>query len=117
VSEPWRKGQAPWEKEKQVRERDIESYLRDEVKKIGGKAYKTISPGNDGFPDRLIALPGNKILFVELKAPGKKATPQQLKRQQEMANLGCIVFNEIDTREKVDGVIDYCVGLMKPVRR
>jgi hypothetical protein len=82
------------------------------VKKIGGKAYKTVSPGNDGFPDRLIVLPGNKMAFVELKAPGKKATAQQLKRQQELANFGCVVFNEIDTCEKVNQVIGYCKRLL-----
>ncbi|PTY76230.1 nuclease, partial [Heyndrickxia sporothermodurans] len=37
-----------------MRERDIEIYLRDEVKKIKGRAYKFESPGNAGVPDRLV---------------------------------------------------------------
>jgi hypothetical protein len=58
-----------------MREKDIESYLRDQVKKIKGIAYKFESPGNSGVPDRLVLLPDGKIYFVELKAPGKKPRP------------------------------------------
>lgn len=113
MAELWRQGKAPWETEGQVRERDIEAYLRDEVKNLGGIAYKFISPGHDGVPDRQIVLPGDIHVFVELKAPGKKSTPSQRKRQQELASFNCRVFSDIDTTEKVDQVINYCKGLMK----
>lgn len=33
------------------RERDIESGLRKQVKRMGGKFMKFTSPGNDGVPD------------------------------------------------------------------
>lgn len=61
-----------------MRESTIEAYLRDRVKELGGKAYKFVSPGNDGVPDRLVCLPGGRAVFVELKAPGKKR-PQKCK--------------------------------------
>ena len=48
-------------------EKDIEKILISEIKKLGGKAYKFISPGNSGVPDRIVVLPGGKIMFVELK--------------------------------------------------
>jgi len=54
-----------------MRERDIEAYLRDQIKRLGGIAYKFVSPGNAGVPDRLVLLPGAGVVFVELKAPGK----------------------------------------------
>lgn len=113
MTEKWQKGKAPWEQKNQVRERDIEAYLRDETKKltvngVSAKAYKFVSPGNDGVPDRLLALPIGQAVFVELKAPGKRSTPLQKKKQQELANLGFIVFADIDTREKVDKVINLC---------
>jgi hypothetical protein len=108
MTELWRRGKAPWEAEGETRERDIEGYLRDEAKKIGAKAYKFLSPGNDGVPDRLLALPIGQAVFVELKAPGKTSKPLQLKKQQELANLSFIVFSNIDTYEKVDKVISYC---------
>lgn len=55
-----------------MREKDIEQYLVKQVKNNGGKAYKWVSPGNDGVPDRIVIFP-RTIIFVELKAPGKKA--------------------------------------------
>ena len=53
-------------------EKDIESKLKNKVKKLGGRAYKFVSPGNSGIPDRLIILPGGKVGFAELKRPGRK---------------------------------------------
>ena len=47
-------------------EKEIERKLTEAVKRIGGKAYKFISPGNDGVPDRLIVMPEGRIIFVEL---------------------------------------------------
>ena len=50
-----------------MREKDIEKILVDGVKGIGGRAYKWVSPGNNGVPDRIVFLPGGRIIFVELK--------------------------------------------------
>jgi hypothetical protein len=73
-------------------ERDVENYLRDEIKRIGGVAYKFVSPGNDGVPDRLVCLPGGRIIFVELKAPGKTPTPLQVRQMDRLQDLGFIVL-------------------------
>lgn len=97
----------------QVSEKDIEGYLRDQVKAIGGKAYKFISPGNNGVPDRLIALPDERVVFVETKSPGKKSTTLQLKKQSELEKLGFTVFKDVDSESDVDMVIDYCKSLIK----
>ena len=53
-----------------MRESSIESKFRDEVKEVGGMAYKFVSPGNAGVPDRVVILQGGKSGFVELKRPG-----------------------------------------------
>lgn len=87
-----------------MREKEIENYLREQVRKIGGKAYKFVSPGNDGVPDRLVCLPGGRTVFVELKAPGKKPTPLQCRRHKELENLGQLVFI-IDSKEQVDELL------------
>lgn len=69
-------------------EKDIEKLFRDEIKKAGGKAYKFTSPGNDGVPDRIVMLPGGRIVFVELKTDtGKLSRLQELQRRQ-IAELG-----------------------------
>lgn len=88
-----------------MREKDIEEYLRKEVKKAGGKAYKFESPGNDGVPDRIIIFPGNAIYFVELKAPGKKPRPLQVKQMRDLTKFDCKVF-VIDSREEVDFFVE-----------
>ncbi|MEK4181741.1 VRR-NUC domain-containing protein [Aeribacillus sp. FSL K6-1121] len=89
-----------------MREKEIEIYLRDEVKKAGGKAYKFESPGNDGVPDRIVIFPGNKIYFVEVKAPNGKVRPLQLKRMQELTQFGCKVL-VINSKQGVDGFIKW----------
>lgn len=86
-------------------EKKIEQYLRDQVKTIGGKAYKFVSPGNDGVPDRLVILPGGRIAFVETKAPGKESTSLQKKKQKELRNMGCIVFSDVDSKDLVDEIL------------
>jgi hypothetical protein len=87
-----------------MRENVIEAYLRDKVKEIGGRAYKFVSPGNSGVPDRLVLLPGGKNIFVELKAQGRKSTAIQLLQQKRIEDLGFQVF-VIDSKEKVDELI------------
>lgn len=87
-----------------MRESTIEAYLRDRVKKLGGKAYKFISPGNDGVPDRLICLPGGRAIFVELKATGKAPTRLQIVQQMNLKTMGFEVL-VMDSKEKVDRFI------------
>lgn len=91
-----------------MRERDIEIYLRDQVKKIHGRAYKFESPGNSGVPDRIVLLPGGRIYFVELKAPGKKSRPLQIAQQRKIESLGFTVL-EIDSLEGVNDFISKVV--------
>lgn len=45
----------------------IEQALTDGIRKEGGWCIKLVSPGNAGVPDRLVLLPGGKVIFVELK--------------------------------------------------
>ena len=48
-------------------EKEIEKILVQGVKALGGKAYKWVSPGNNGVPDRIVILPRKVPVFVELK--------------------------------------------------
>lgn len=72
---------------------------------MGGIALKFISPGMAGVPDRLVLLPKGKIFFVELKVPGKKLRPLQLKRKEQLESLGFKVY-VIDSYKKVQEVLD-----------
>lgn len=82
-------------------ESKIEKELVKKVKSLGGKCEKFTSPNNRAVPDRLVTLPGNIIIFVELKAPGKKPTKLQEKDHRERRELGCDV-RVIDSLEAVD---------------
>jgi hypothetical protein len=86
-------------------EKYIEKKLTATVNSMGGLALKLTSPGFDGVPDRLILLPNGKLAFVELKAPGKKMRPLQVKRKTQLEALGFLVYC-IDGLEQIGGILD-----------
>ncbi|MEN3259069.1 VRR-NUC domain-containing protein [Sodalis endosymbiont of Spalangia cameroni] len=75
-----------------LREKAIEQQLIRAVKAAGGIAYKFVSPGRLGVPDRLVVLPGGRVLFVECKAPGQKARSSQRREHDRLRALGCEVM-------------------------
>jgi len=79
-------------------EKHIEQKLITQVKKLDGICPKFTSPGFDGVPDRLVLLPNGKMAFVELKAPGKKLRPLQVRRIKQLQKLGfaCYVVDSIE---------------------
>lgn len=94
-------------------EKDIEKHLREKVKAIGGKAYKWVSPGNNGVPDRIVCLPGGKIVFAELKTTGREPTALQLVQHAILRQLGFEV-RVIDSKQGVNELInDIARGLFE----
>ena len=91
-------------------EKDIERYLRDEVKALGGLCLKLVCPGFTGVPDRLILLPGGVIAFAELKRPGQKERQRQAFVQRQLRRLGFPVFATVDSWQKVDDVLCWCMA-------
>lgn len=87
-----------------MKEKYIEQKLVKAVKHMGGLCLKFTSPGFDGVPDRLVLLPGKKIAFIELKAPGKKLRPLQVRRKTQLEKLGFSVYC-IDNLEQIGGVL------------
>ena len=86
-------------------EKSIEQALVRLAKKYGGMAVKFLSPGLDGVPDRLLLFLGGRLAFVELKAPGKKMRPLQIKRKRQLEQLGFAVYC-IDNKEMIGGILD-----------
>ncbi len=89
-------------------EKELERKLRAEVKAAGGLCLKWESPGYVGVPDRMILLPGGRVLFVELKAPGKKERPRQRVVQQLLRDLGFEVYSSVDSLDKIRAIVDRC---------
>ena len=79
-------------------ERDIEKWLGERVKELGGIFYKWVSPGNDGVPDRIVILPEGRIYFVELKTKNGRLSPIQEYqiRCLKMRGIDVIVIKGID---------------------
>lgn len=87
-----------------MQESTIEKYLKKKVEQNGGKALKINSASMSGLPDRMVLLPGGKIFFIEMKAPGKKPRPLQLACHRLLQNLGFDVL-VIDSKEGVEAFI------------
>ncbi len=91
-------------------ESQIEKNLCTRVKLLGKGVLclKFVSPGCTGVPDRIILLPGGKVIFVELKRPKKKERVRQLYIQERLRDLGFPVYSSVDSDAKIDEVIDRC---------
>lgn len=84
------------------RERDIEKWLQERVRAIGGLAFKFVSPGNDGVPDRIIVLPGGRVWFIELKREGERPTALQEWQIERLRALGCNAEALVGMQEVID---------------
>lgn len=87
-----------------MRESTIENTLVKTVRQSGGLAIKLVSPGWAGAPDRLILMPGGRLAFVELKAPGHSLRPLQVRRKRQLETLGFSVYC-IDQPSQIGGVL------------
>ncbi len=105
-----------------MRESTIEAHLVKCVKAAGGEVRKVTWGGRKGAPDRLVMLPARKLttgldcawcspkgraLWVELKAPGKKAEAHQLREHKRMADMG----QEVHVIDSIEGVDKLMEGL------
>lgn len=87
-----------------MHEYEIEKHLVSETHKCRGWCFKFTSPGIAGVPDRIVILPGGKIGFAELKAPGKKPRLMQRAVIKVLYRLGCTVAT-IDNKKSAEGFI------------
>lgn len=90
-------------------EKKLEQKLVKAVRDISGLALKFVSPGCDGVPDRLILIAYGKVAFVEVKAKGKKPRPIQIRRINQIKNLGFLVFI-LDDEKDIPSIIQQVKG-------
>lgn len=100
-----------------MRESAIENYLVNRVRQMGGEVRKVQWIGRRGAPDRLVMLPKMpyhsdapivyhfpRTIWVELKAPGEKPKPHQVREHERMRKMGQRVVI-IDSFEGVDELL------------
>jgi len=85
-------------------EKQIEQRLVKAVKERGGLCLKWVSPGWDGVPDRIILFAGGRIAFVEVKRPGEKPRPLQLRWHGQLKALGFTVY-VLDDEKQIPEII------------
>lgn len=85
-------------------ERDIEAYLVKRCKEIGALCDKFTSPQRRSVPDRLITF-GGRVLFVELKATGKKPTEAQVRDHERRRVAGAEVV-WLDSKLAIDWMLE-----------
>jgi hypothetical protein len=100
-------------------ERDIEAYLVKRCKEIGALCDKFTSPQRRSVPDRLITF-GGRVLFVELKAAGKKPTEAQVRDHERRRAAGAEVV-WLDSKAAVNLILavllaEYAEGVMGPLQ-
>ena len=86
-----------------MRESQIEKYLCERVKALGGLCWKFVSPNLRGVPDRIV-VHNTWVFFVELKSPGEKPRESQMRRMQELRRNGAST-RVLDSKEAVDNFV------------
>lgn len=68
-----------------IYESDIEQKLVTGIEALGGVCIKH---GQDGWPDRIVVLPGGQLVWVELKRPDGRVADLQKWRAAKLRKLG-----------------------------
>ena len=79
---------------------------------MGGEAFKWVSPGNDGVPDRIVMLPGGAAIFVELKADRGRLSAIQKVQIRRIQKLG----QEVVVVQGMDGLDRFLERIRDEVR-
>lgn len=84
-----------------MKEGSVVDYLKARVKALGGETRKIKFVAHNHAPDCMVLLEGMHPTLIELKAPGKKPRPGQLREHERLRKCGYQVL-VINTHELVD---------------
>jgi len=87
-----------------ILERELEGYFARQCKKKGLMTLKLNVRFSRGWPDRIVVLKDGKVMWVELKRPGAKLSPLQVKVHFELNKWNQEVY-VIDSKEGIDNVL------------
>lgn len=72
-------------------EASVEAYFTKMVRLMGGFTVK-LAPTQKGVPDRLVFMPGGRMMLVELKADGGRLSEAQIFWHERVRALGIPVY-------------------------
>lgn len=78
-----------------MRESKIQTKIANRLKKDGWLVVKVIQCSAPGFPD-LMAMRAGRVVFFEVKQPGKKPRPLQEYRHKQLRDQGFEVIVATD---------------------
>ena len=90
-------------------EKWIEAQLKKMIEHRGGVCLKFVSPGTTGVMDRIILMPGGRVLFVELKQRIGRTSGMQdywIGRFRELGAEVYLVKGWENTKKFIEEVID-----------
>lgn len=83
----------------------IVAHLVAECKRRGFAQRKLSYEGRRGAPDRMVIAPF-AIGFFELKRPGGKPSPEQVREIAKLSHIPCVVAMVVDSKESVNDALD-----------
>jgi len=94
------------QRDRDMLEREVESHLERQVRDVlSGECVKFIPDYKRGFPDRLVILPGERVVWVETKRPqGGKVSGAQRVAHAKLRRLGHRV-EVVWTKEQADDLV------------
>ncbi len=97
-------------RKKVVKESVIEAYFVREIAKTFPEAQVHKYEIRKAEPDRLVLLPGATAVFAELKRPGEKPRPDQLRALKRLTDLGFLA-RCLSTKTEVDlFIVEILIG-------
>lgn len=94
----------------------LERKLFNGVEALGGIAYKFVSPGHAGVPDRIVLMPKGNLFFIELKTRTGVLSELQIAVHNKIRGLGHKV-KTLYGKDDVEGFLDEIQRLAVPARR
>lgn len=95
-----------------MKESEIEARLVRGVKALGGVAYKFVSPGNVGVPDRVVVLPGGRGDLRGAEGGGRAAEPMQRQQLARLRRLGADAC-EVKSETGVARFLEECCNRLE----
>lgn len=88
-------------------ESEVERKLVRQLKKLGITHVKMNAIAQRGWPDRQIILPGCRVLWIELKAPGRESnvSPNQEVVHAKLRALGHLVLVSSSVEECLSWIL------------